>query len=147
MKPIQMISALVLLVSAAIGGYILATDSILWQDAPTHAYGLIAFVVIDLALIGGLWWKPRLATFGMTLLALIQLGAMGADAFVGQSVGTTITTQSFLQKHLLGDAAFMTLLAVQALLIVIGIAGIVMMRRAPHVDATKPNVPSKTPSA
>jgi len=135
LKTIYLLAALALLVSAAIGGYILATDTILWQDAPMHADGLIAFVVLDLALILGLRWKPRLATIGITLLALIQLGAMGADAFIGQSVGTTISSQSFLQKHLLGDAAFMFLLGVQALLIVIGIAAIITGRRSSAVTS------------
>ena len=71
----------------------------------------------------------------MTLLALIQFGAMGADVFVGQSVGTTISSQSFLQKHLLGDAAFMFLLGVQALLIAIGIAAIIVGRRSSPVTS------------
>ena len=83
MKTINILAATVLLVSAAIGTYILTTDSYLWAQAPTHAEGLIAFVVIDVVLVGGLWWKPKLAIIGMTLLALIQFGAMGADIFVG----------------------------------------------------------------
>ena len=85
MKSIHALAAAVLLVSALIGSYILATDSYLWSQAPTHADGLIAFTVLDLVLIVGLWWKPKLAVIGMTLLALVQFGAMGADLFVGAS--------------------------------------------------------------
>jgi hypothetical protein len=138
----RVLAAVVLLVSALIGSYILLTDSILWQDAPTHADGLIAFVVLDLVLIVGLSWRPRLATIGLTLLALVQFGAMGADVFVGQSVGTTMTTQSFLQHYLLGDVAFLSLLGVQAVLVVVGLVGIVVMRRAPHVATVKPDAPA-----
>ncbi|MDA4135144.1 MAG: hypothetical protein OK441_06210 [Thaumarchaeota archaeon] len=147
MKTINTLAAAVLLVSALIGIYILLTDSILWQDAPTHADGLIAFVILDLGLVVGLWWKLKLATLGMTLLALIQFGAMGADVFVGQSMGTTISTQTFLQHHLLGDAAFLSLLGVQAVIVVVGIIGIVMMRRAPQATTMKPDAPATTPSA
>jgi len=147
MRTVQLLAAAVLLVSALIGSYILLTDSILWQDAPTHADGLIAFVVLDLALVVGLWWKPKLATIGMTLLALVQFGAMGADVFVGQSVGTTMSTQSFLQHYLLGDAAFLSLLGVQVVLIVVGIVGIIVMRRAPPVATIKAAATATAPGA
>jgi hypothetical protein len=146
LRTINTVAVAVLLISAAVGTYILATDSILWQDAPTHADGLIAFVILDLALVVGLWWKPKLATIGMTLLALIQFGAMGADVFVGQSVGTTMATQSFLQHYLLGDAAFLSLLGVQAVLVVVGVVGIILTRRAPHAATQQPGAPTTRPN-
>jgi hypothetical protein len=142
LKTLNTLAAAVLLVSAAIGTYILTTDSYLWSQAPTHAEGLIAFVVIDVVLVAGLWWKPKLAIIGMTLLALIQFGAMGADLFVGaMTFGQTSTAaQSAFQTYLLGDTAFKTLLGVQVVLIVIGVLAIVTGRRHSPVTTQKPTV-------
>jgi hypothetical protein len=70
MRPINLILLAVLLVSAAVGGYILGTDSYLWSAAPTHAYGLVEFTVIDLALMVGLWVRPRIAIIASILLGV-----------------------------------------------------------------------------
>ncbi len=147
MKTINVLAALVLLVSAAIGTYILLTDSYLWSAAPTHAEGLIVFVVLDLGLIGGLWWKPKLAIIGLTLLGLVQFGAMGADLFIGSSVGTSsVGLQSSFQKYLLGDTAFKALLGVQVVLVLIGIGAIIVARRSPPAPSVKPEVPATRPN-
>src|SRR5271169_1691753 len=127
-----MLATVMLLISAAIRSYILATDSYLWSQAPTHADGLIAFTIIDLALVVGLWWKPKLAVIGMTLLALVQFGAMGADLFVGtMTFGGGAVAQSGFQAYLMGDTAFKALLGVQAVLIVVGIVAFITMRKTP----------------
>jgi hypothetical protein len=140
MKAVQMLAAVILLVSAAIGGYILTTDSYLWSQAPTHADGLIAFTVIDVALVAGLRWKPKLAAIGMTLLGLVQFGAMAADLFVGaMTFGQSgSSAQSAFQQYLLGDTAFKTLLGVQVLIVVVGIAAFVMGRRSQRMAAHSP---------
>jgi hypothetical protein len=147
MKTVHMLAAVVLLVSAAIGSYILATDSYLWSQAPTHADGLIAFTVLDVALVFGLWWKPRLATIGMTLLGLVQFGAMGADVFVGASTfgQSSSNAQSAFQTYLLGDTAFKTLLGVQVLIIVVGIAAFMMLRRSQKTSAPTPPATAASP--
>ncbi|MGA1975934.1 MAG: hypothetical protein ABSG92_09900 [Conexivisphaerales archaeon] len=132
MKPLNLILSALLLISAAVGGYILATDSVLWSEAPTHAYGLVAFTVLDLALIVGLWKKPRIAIIVALLLGLVQLGAMSGDVFFGT---TTYTSNGYpaaaFTQYLLRDTAFVTLLWVQAVLIIVGIAAFVMWRRTP----------------
>jgi glucan phosphoethanolaminetransferase (alkaline phosphatase superfamily) len=136
MNTVKMVLSVVLLVSAALGSYILATDSALWSVAPTHAYGLGAFVVIDLALMIGQWRKPDAAIIIMVLLGLAQLGAMSGDVFFGAStLPANFTTNAAFSKYLLGDAAFVTLLGVQVVLIVVGIAAFMMWRKAP--GATK----------
>ena len=127
-----MILSVVLLVSAIVGGYILATDSYLWSVAPTHAYGLAAFTVIDLALIVGIWRMPRIAIIVAVLLGLVQMGAMGGDVFLGtMTFSSNVTTAEAFSEYLLGDAAFVTLLGVQVVLIIVGIAAFVMRRRTP----------------
>jgi hypothetical protein len=140
LKTINMLAAVVLLVSAAVGTYILTTDSYLWAQAPTHADGLIAFTVIDVALVLGLWWKPKLSVIGMTLLALIQFGAMGADIFVGtMTFGGGAVAQSGFQTYLLGDTAFKVLLGVQIVLIVIGVMALLTGRRTPPASIQRPS--------
>jgi hypothetical protein len=132
MKPINMLLSVVLLISAAVGGYILATDSYLWSAAPTHAYGLGAFTAIDLILIVGLWIKPRIAIIVAILLGLVQMAAMGGDVFFGTlTFSSNVTTATAFSNYLLGDYAFLTLLGVQAVLIIVGIAAFAMGRRTP----------------
>lgn len=129
MKTMHMVVSVVLLLSAAVGAYILATDAYLWSTAPTHAYGLGAFTVIDLALIAGLWKMPRIAIPGALLLGLIQLGAMSGDLFFGtMTFSSDVTTAAAFSKYLLGDSAFVTLLGIQAALIVAGIAAFAIRR-------------------
>ena len=135
MKTINMLLSAVLLVSAAIGSYILATDSYLKSAAPTHAYGLAAFTVIDLVLIAGVWRRPRIAIIVAVLLGLVQMGAMGGDVFFGTlTFSSNITTATAFSNYLLGDLAFLSLLGVQVVLILVGIAAFVLGRRSPAVQ-------------
>jgi hypothetical protein len=127
----NMVLSVVLLVSAAVGCYFLATDSALWSVAPTHAYGLAGFTVIDLALIIGQWRKPSAAIIITVLLGLVQLGAMSGDVLFGAStLPSNFTTTAAFSRYLLGNAAFVLLLGVQVVLIVVGIAAFVMRRKA-----------------
>lgn len=122
----------VLLVSALNGGYILATDSALWSVAPSHAYGLLAFTVFDLSLMVGLWKVPRAAIVVAVLFGLVQLSVMVGDIFLGTlTFSSNSTTPVAFSSYLLGDAAFKTLLGIQVILIVVGIAVFVMSRN-PH---------------
>ena len=121
----------VLLVSAAIGGYILTTDSALWSVAPSHAYGLISFTVVDLLLVLGLWSAPRAAIVASVLSGLVQLGAMTGDVLFGTlTFPSSSTTPEAFSNYLLGDAAFLALLVVQVVLIVVGVAAFMTSRRA-----------------
>jgi hypothetical protein len=132
MKPINAVLSVVLLISAAVGSYILATDSYLWSVAPTHAYGLAAFTVIDLVLIVGLWRMPRIAIIVAVLLGLVQMGAMGGDVFFGTlTFSSNVTTATAFSNYLLGNMAFLTLLGVQVVVIIVGVAAFVMSRRTP----------------
>ena len=123
--------SVVLLVSAAVGCYVLATDSALWAVAPTHAYGLVGFTVIDLALIIGQWRKPNTAIIITVLLGLVQLGLMSGDVLFGAStLPSGFTTTAAFSRYLLGDVAFVILLGVQVVLIVLGIAAFMIRHRA-----------------
>src|SRR5436853_1498005 len=84
MKVVRLILSVALGASALVGIQIMATDFWLWSAAPTHAYGLIAFVALDLALILGVWRATRPAIFGALLTATFQLVAMLGDIIGGQ---------------------------------------------------------------
>src|SRR2546425_10038041 len=73
MRIVRLILSAALGASAMVGIQILATDYWLWSASPTHAYGLMAFVALDLALIVGVWRLTRLALFGALLTATVQL--------------------------------------------------------------------------
>jgi len=127
----NMVLSVVLLVSAAVGCYVLATDSALWSVAPTHAYGLVGFTVIDLALMIGQWRRPSTAIIITVLLGLVQLGLMSGDVLFGAStLPSNFTTAAAFSRYLLGDAAFVLLLGVQVVLIVFGIVAFMMHHRA-----------------
>jgi len=131
MKPVNLVLSAVLLVSTANGGYILATDSALWSVAPSHAYGLISFTVVDLLLVFGLWKVPRTAIVVSVFLGLVQLSAMAGDIFFGTlTFSSNSTTSKAFSNYLLSDVAFVALLGVQVILIVVGIVAFVTSRKA-----------------
>ena len=73
-------SLVLLIVSAILGLAVLGTDANIWRDAPTHAYGLVAFVVIDLVLLGWTFMKPNKMSLRLVAaFGAIQVLAMLAD--------------------------------------------------------------------
>lgn len=110
-------------VSGAFGTLTLATDKWLWFVAPTHAYGLGAFVVIDMVLVAGMWRKTRLAIEGALLLAAIQLIAMFGDVVTGQPAG--VHSSGFMH-YLFTDTAFLTLLVLQGIILILSIGTFAM---------------------
>jgi cytochrome b6-f complex iron-sulfur subunit len=115
-----MAMGLSLLVSAGSGAYLLATDRSLWLLAVSHAVGLIMIVVIDTAL--GLLSisspkKGYLPSIAAALLGLVlQLG----DIFTAPQYNMSI---SHFASYLFGLWAFDVLLALQIVVIGLGVAG------------------------
>lgn len=117
---LQLIIGLLLLLSAASGFYLLATDNSLWLLALSHAYGLIAIVLVDillglmnLASIRGAY----LASLAAAVLALVlQLG----DIATAPQYNMTIP---YFAHYLFGLGAFDLLLALQGAVLVLGIVG------------------------
>ena len=96
--------------SGLLGTQILATDRWLWTAAPTHAVGLLGFVVIDLALGLTILWRTPIATVGSAFASSTQLAAMLADIAVGQPMGVAA---SAFREYLLTDLPYLLLLFVQ----------------------------------
>ena len=114
MRIVRLILSAALAASALVGIEILSTDYWLWFAAPTHAYGLIAFVALDTALILGIWRAVRSAVFGALLTSTIQLASMLGDIVTGQPAGTPAVA---FRSYLLADASYLGLLVTQGLII------------------------------
>jgi hypothetical protein len=107
-----------LLISGVVGTRIVSTDGWLWAVAPTHAYGLIAFVAMDIALIAALWRGRRFAIWGVVGLALVQFFAMAGDLAGYAPLGASAET---FRSYLLNNSYFTALLAIQPIIAGLGI--------------------------
>ena len=99
-----------LLVSGLVGMWIVASDGWLRAVAPTHAYGLLGFAVLDLVLALVVMAVPRIAYVGALLVSIAQVAAMAGDALTFTPTGTL---QAAFRAYLLGDMAFLALLGIQ----------------------------------
>lgn len=93
-----------LVASIAVAIVMLATDDVLWDNSPSHAYAVVLFIVAFAVLAGIVLWRPRLgatltmAWSGLLLvaMALDPLTANVTDQFTGQPVFGGRTTQEAL---------------------------------------------------
>ena|SRR5947209_13738258 len=118
MRIVRLVLSAALGTSALVGIQILATDYWLWSAAPTHAYGLMAFVALDGALILGVWRVTRLAMIGPLLTAAFQFVAMLGDIIGGEPAGLPAAV---FRNYLLADTAYVSLLVTQGLIMAIAI--------------------------
>lgn len=121
MKTLQLLLSVALYTSTLFGLQILLMDKWLWNAAPSHALGLVLFVTIDGLLLVAMWDKIRFATLGTVLVSFVQLAVMIGDTINGQPTG--VTTDSF-RNYLLTDTIFISLLAIQA--IILGLAALTL---------------------
>lgn len=85
MKIIRGILALALVASGLAGLQILLIDRWLWSVAPSHAYGLMGFVALDLILVLAVLEKAGIGIVGAALVSGTQFGAMLADLVAGEA--------------------------------------------------------------
>ncbi len=110
--------------TVALGLYILATDEHIWEDAPSHAYGLAAFTGVYAFLLGLLKFRTNIAMKGIFIMALIQFASMNLDMLTTENIPVfQVQGMEFddLLEHLYGSWYFDVLLGFQALMIVIGV--------------------------
>lgn len=134
----QIVLAPTLLLSGLVGTWIVASDGWLRAVAPSHAYGLLAFAVLDLMLALIVIEVPKFAYVGAFLVSLTQVVAMAGDALIFTPTGTL---QAAFRAYLLGDTAFLALLGVQ--LAVAGMTATVIAmpvaaRHGIHLGQAKP---------
>ena len=123
MKAAQTLLSAGLYTSSLLGIQILLMDKWLWNAAPTHALGLIIFVLADTALLAGMWKETGFATIGAALASIVQLAAMLSDVAIGQPSAVSAST---FRIYLLADTAFISLLATQVVILVLAIATLAM---------------------
>jgi uncharacterized membrane protein YhhN len=109
--------------------WIVARDGWLRAVAPTHAYGLLAFAVLDLVLALVVMAVPRIAYAGALLVSIAQVAAMAGDALTFTPTGTL---QAAFRAYLLGDMAFLALLGIQFAVAGITATAIAMPHAARH---------------
>jgi hypothetical protein len=117
MTNVRTILSATLLASAAIGTQIVLTDQYLLAAAPSHYYGLAAFVAIDVILALALWKRVRFGSVVSIALATVQAIAMLGDVL---TYSTPDVPQQAFRSYLLKNPAFMALLVVQP--IILGLA-------------------------
>jgi hypothetical protein len=128
-KVLSVVLAVAFVISALVGSYIIATDGYLWVEAPTHAYGLIVFIAIDLAAVVGIFVLPRVTRIVALALPIVQFAAMAGDLYMGLGSPGSVAQGAFRQ-YLLNDPAYMSLLVLEAM--IVGLAcGNLLVR--PHV--------------
>ncbi|MDA4126776.1 MAG: hypothetical protein OK452_06210 [Thaumarchaeota archaeon] len=96
-------TAVLLLATAILGVAILATDQNVWQYQPSHAYGLAAFVVIDLLLAGVVLMRGTRSSLRISgIWGLLQALIMVGDIFWPSPFGSFPVSQTDFAKYLFG---------------------------------------------
>src|SRR5579864_1232657 len=125
LSKLQFLAGIFLILSAAFGIYLLATDNSLWILAVSHAYGLVAIAGIDLV-FGILCLLMVRQVFlwsiaGALLGVLLQIG----DIVTAPQYGMTI---QYFAAYLFGLWAFDALLVAQVLVVFLGLFSRVHIR-------------------
>src|ERR1700745_50433 len=118
MKLIRDILSLSLFASGLLGVQIVVNDRWLWSAAPSHAYGLIGFVAIDLLLALTLLRMGSVAILGAVVASTTQFGAMLADLVAGKPEG--VPSAAF-RAYLTGDISYVVLLIIQVAILSLAI--------------------------
>jgi Rieske Fe-S protein len=120
LRRLQGYIGLALLLSAAAGTYLLATDGSLWHLAVSHAAGLVIIVVLDaslgiLNLVGSR--RVYIASLAVAVLGIaLQVG----DIATAPQYNMTL---AYFASYLFGLGAFDALLFLQGVVIVLGVLG------------------------
>ncbi len=113
-----------LIASGLLGLRILLVDRWLWIAAPSHAYGLAAFVAVDTFLTVAVIARVAFSATMSSAAAVAQLGAMLGDLAAGQPAG--VFSIAF-RNYLLMDTSFVALMVIQISIVFAGL-GMVIAR-------------------
>lgn len=121
MRIIRDVLSLGLVTSALLGILILTTDQWLWAAAPSHAYGLIAFVIVDVLFATVVLEILSVGTFIAAIASFVQLSLMIGDMLVGQPEGISSTA---FRAYLINDPSYIGLLFVKTVIVAAAITSI-----------------------
>ena len=134
MKIIREVLSLGLVTSALLGILILTTDEWLWAAAPSHAYGLIGFVMVDVLLTIGVLENITVSTLAAAVASLVQVTLMIGDLFVGQPGGVPSTA---FRAYLINDPSYIGLLLIKSVIVAVAIASVTMPFLQRHAHWTR----------
>lgn len=135
MRLVRDILALALVASALVGMQLLLTDRWLWSTAPSHAYGLVGFVIVDILLTVALLENVGATTLAAAFSSLVQIGAMVGDLFFGQPNGVPSTA---FRAYLIGDPSYSVLLIIKFAIVAVAMAGLTKPLLHRHAHWTGP---------
>jgi hypothetical protein len=91
-----LLTSVLLVLSALLGLAILGTDHNLWSLEPSHAYGLIGFVAIDVIAMALVMWKgSRMALLLGGIWGALFALIMVSDIYSGGATAFSTTTDQF----------------------------------------------------
>lgn len=90
-RRVNIVLTIILVISIVVGLLILIFDGLLWFDNPKngHAYALIAFTIIQLALLYGLFRSPHRATKAINYWSAIYLVLLLLNPLTGPFIGVS----------------------------------------------------------
>lgn len=112
----------------------MTTDRWLWAAAPSHAYGLIGFVMVDVLLTIAVLEILSLGTLAAAVVSLVQVSAMLGDLLVGQPEGIPSTA---FRAYLINDPSYIGLLFVKAIIVAVAIASMTKPFLQRHAHLTR----------
>lgn len=120
LSQVQAAIGALLLVSAAAGSYLLATDGSLWHLALSHAVGLVVVVLVDFGIglmsLFSLRWAYLPSLAAAVLAVVLQLG----DILTAPQYSMTV---QYFASYLFSLWAFDLMLLLQFAVILLGLAG------------------------
>ena len=143
MRIVRDVLSLALAASALVGTQILVADKWLWLAAPSHAYGLMGFVILDILLTMAILENISAGKFVAAFASLVQIGAMIGDLFFGQPQGISSTA---FRLYLASDVSYSALLVIKFVIVVVAIAGVArpFLQRHFHWTGTLPSPRPRT---
>ena len=143
MRLIRDVLSLTLVASALVGMQILLTDKWLWSAAPSHAYGLIGFIIVDFLLTAMLSKNAGAGTLGAAFVSVVQLGAMVGDMFFGMP--SNVPSAAF-RAYLINDASYLALLIINFAIVVVAIVSMMtpLLHRQLHWTGLVPRPRPRT---
>ena len=138
MRIVRDVLTLGLVTSALLGLLILTTDQWLWIAEPSHAYGLIGFVILDILLTIVVLETPSVGIWAAAVASILQLTVMVGDMFVGQPVGISSTA---FRAYLINDPSYIGILLVKTIIVAVAFASMAkpFVQRHPHLTRSLHN--------
>ena len=137
----QTLIGISLIASGLFGYYMLATDNSLWILGVSHAYALVVLAAVDLVIAGLCLLRVRYIYLTSMLWAVFTIFAQLADIYTGPQYNMTI---QYFASYLFGLWAFDAMLAIQFVVLVVGVLGTNAWRTQYNANSKSPTGKSRS---